>query len=391
VAWSCRVCRGRQSPSPALPGRGPPPMAQARLGSPVPRTNARRSVTACIDGPSVLRAVDNPRDRAARSSHSRVSGFLRGAWRASTSCRSGCRAAAGGGGRRRDRCAGPHPGGRRRRNFSYPVAGSVCLDGLDDAADRVHPATLRQLLPFYALLCALCGRAPLGPYATGRTRGASRRMVGVALCCYAPTAWPRGGPCRLHRDSDFEHPLIQEPGWRECDLGGCGPPRVVYPDQHNRLPLIRFWSQRPTTSRSNRAVSGHRGHARICLAVNHLRGLYADRLPASCISTASRDRRQQPLTQRLADPVLRGLTTGSFEPLARSKTGTGSAAFNAAVALCGAGEWRELASLRHDAIVPQLLVVWWLDPRLADMPPRAEWSQARLRSGVTQSSPGCRG
>jgi len=83
------------------------------------------------------------------------------------------------------------------------------------------------------------------------------------------------------------------------------------------LPLIRYWSRRPTYLASNTVPPGIPiRRSWFDLSVNYLRGLYQDRLPHLVFLYRVLWPTPQNVAAMLArDPLLRALTTGSFDPL----------------------------------------------------------------------------
>ena len=185
----------------------------------------------------------------------------------------------------------------------------------------VHPGTLRQFLPLYALMMGVAWTQSLRVARSREQRAVWRigaLLVGLAtLVPHGSQAW---SALRVHFDHHYHHPLLGEPVWSESvDLGKLNalPPRSILLTNHNRLPLIRYWSRRPAYLAPNALPKGSSNNRNwLELTLNHLRGLYGDAIPQLLYLY-----RVGPITAanihgaRASDALLRGLTTGSFAPL----------------------------------------------------------------------------
>jgi hypothetical protein len=145
---------------------------------------------------------------------------------------------------------------------------------------------------------------------------------------------------------------------------------------HHRLPLIRYWSRRPTYLASFGLPRGAAGRRTwFDLSVSHLRGLYPQGWPHLVFLYRVLGPRPERVAAMLdRDPVLRLLTTGRFAPLTsdeakqravRAFTGDGPAA---CPVLVRGRNWRvfDLAP-----IMPELRRYFGSRPipKLKDMPP----------------------
>jgi len=185
----------------------------------------------------------------------------------------------------------------------------------------VHPATMRQLLPFWALLLAVVWtqgvRVALDPDAVLVWRVL---LPLVALALVVPQAQSMWSALQMHADPQYRAPLITDAGWAESiEFGPLNrlPADSVILTNHNRLPLIRYWSRRPTYLASNSlppAIPVERTW--LDLSINYIRGLYHEELPHLVFLYRVPRPTPENVTATLAhDPMLRALTTGSFEPL----------------------------------------------------------------------------
>jgi len=243
----------------------------------------------------------------------------------------------------------------------------------------VHPATLRQLLPFWALLLAVVWtqslRAALDPRAFILWRVA---LPLLALALLVPQAHSLWSSLRMHWDPSYRDPVIMDAGWSESvELGPLRqlPADSVILTNHNRLPLIRYWSHRPTYLASNSVPPGVPVQRTwFDLSVNYLRGLYAEKLPHLVFLYRVLGPTPQNIAATLAhDALLRALTTGSFDALqSAEQQQRGVQAFRGAVpAACPVimrgGNWRVFDMT---PIMPELLrrIGGASIPKLKEMP-----------------------
>jgi Dolichyl-phosphate-mannose-protein mannosyltransferase len=185
----------------------------------------------------------------------------------------------------------------------------------------VHPATMRQLLPFWALLLAVVWTQGVRVAFDARVMVLWRVLVpAVALVLVLPQAASLWSSLRMHWDPRYRDPIIMDAGWSEsAELGPLGglPRDSVILTNHNRLPLIRYWSRRPTYLASTGVPPGIPvKRSWFDLSVSYLRGLYQERLPHLVYLYRVLRPTPQNVAMMLArDPLLRALTTGSFDPL----------------------------------------------------------------------------
>jgi hypothetical protein len=184
----------------------------------------------------------------------------------------------------------------------------------------VHPATMRQFLPFYALLLGVlwtqCVRGTVDARHHWLWRGALALAVVATLVPHCQATWSN---LRMHSDHAYIHPLILEPGWPESeDLGrlrGMADDGVILTN-HNRAPLIRYWSGRPTYLAPNYlATMGGSESNWLLLTLRYLRELYPTQPPR--ILYLYQIDREVPdyLETAMTDPLLRLLTTGDRAPI----------------------------------------------------------------------------
>ncbi len=243
----------------------------------------------------------------------------------------------------------------------------------------VHEATMRQLLPFYALLLGVVWTQSVRVVLDARAHAAWRvllALLAIALVvAHITAAW---SSVRMHVDARYRHPVLREAGWSESvELGPLRslPEGSVILTNHNRLPLIRYWSRRPTYLASNHVPPGMaEKRTWLELSVNYLRGLYHGQLPR--LVYLYRVMRPTPENTGMAvarDPLLRALTTGSFEPLRSAEQQRRAAqAFRgempaACPILMRSGNW---AVFDMTPILPELLgrLGSFPIPKLKDMP-----------------------
>lgn len=183
----------------------------------------------------------------------------------------------------------------------------------------VHPATMRQLLPFWALLVAVvwvhAARRVGDPHAPWRWRVLLPALAfGLAIVQTQSLA----ASVRMHFERSYRDPLVMDAGWFEPD--DFAPLRTLPRDSviltnHNRLPLIRYWSQRPVYLAANwvpAATAVQRTW--LDLSVSYVRELYAPAAPHLVFLY----RVVPPTAEAVAslfdrDPLLRALLTGSFD------------------------------------------------------------------------------
>lgn len=242
----------------------------------------------------------------------------------------------------------------------------------------VHQATMRQLLPFYAALCAVVWTESVRAAVDARNHVALRTVplivAAALLVVHGVAAWSN---LRMHWDRSYRHPVLLEAGWSEGeDFGALRqlPEGSVILTNHNRLPLIRYWSRRPAYLAPNSVPPGVLSRRTwLELSFNYVRGLYGEHPPR--ILYLYRVQRPTPenVQRTLAsDPLLRLLTTGSFDPAAPDVPRQGAVGFRsgtgtAAPIIARGGNWRvfDLAP-----VMPQLLQRFGglPVPRLKDMP-----------------------
>ena len=185
----------------------------------------------------------------------------------------------------------------------------------------VHPATLRQLLPFWALLLAVVWTQSIRVIRDPRVFVLWRVALPlVAVALLVPQAQSMWSTLRMHWDASYRDPVIMDAGWSESvELGPLRrlPADSVILTNHNRLPLIRYWSHRPTYLASSSVPPGVPVRRTwFDLSVNYLRGLYNEKLPHLVFLYRVLGPTPQNIGATLTqDPVLRALTTGSFDPL----------------------------------------------------------------------------
>jgi hypothetical protein len=185
----------------------------------------------------------------------------------------------------------------------------------------VHPATMRQLLPFWALLLAVVWTQAIRVAFDARVFAVWRVLVPlVAVGLMVPQAASLWSSLRMHWDPRYRDPIIMDAGWSESvELGPLHglPADSVILTNHNRLPLIRYWSRRPTYLASDSIPPGIPiRRTWFDLSVNYLRGLYHDQLPHLVFLYRVLRPTPENIAATLArDPLLRVLTTGSFDPL----------------------------------------------------------------------------
>ncbi len=185
----------------------------------------------------------------------------------------------------------------------------------------VHPATLRQLLPFWALLLAVVWTHGVRVALDPRVFVVWRVLLPlVAVALMVPQAAGMWAGLRMHWDHRFRDPVIMEAPWSEpVDLGRLRslPADSVILTNHNRLPFIRYWSRRPTYTAFNTVPPGIPvRRTSFDLSMSYLRGLYAEKLPHLVFLYRIFGPTPQNIAATLAqDPLLRILTTGSLDPL----------------------------------------------------------------------------
>ena len=181
----------------------------------------------------------------------------------------------------------------------------------------VHPHSMRHHLPAYALLMALVW---LRCWKTIRSAAfrLPARVTAVLLTLVLCYPQIEGLVCvlRLHYQENYR-------AARDRGTSGVSESRVLSPlrevvpsgavilTNHNRLPLVRFWSGRPVYSGTLRRFSPNdRDEARPILELrfNHLRALYDDSLPSLYYVFRFLGRTARASFD--ADPVLRLLLLG---------------------------------------------------------------------------------
>ncbi|MGH3055328.1 MAG: hypothetical protein ACRDL7_10170, partial [Gaiellaceae bacterium] len=185
----------------------------------------------------------------------------------------------------------------------------------------VHPATMRQLLPFWALLLAVVWTQGVRVALDSRAFVVWRVLLPlVALALVVAQGQSIWSTLQMHADARYRDPIMMDGGWSESlELAPLRelPADSVILTNHNRLPLIRYWSRRPTYLASNNLPAGIPvKRTWFDLTINYVRGLYHDELPHLVFLY----RVMRPTPENIAamltqDPMLRALTTGSFEPL----------------------------------------------------------------------------
>ena len=151
----------------------------------------------------------------------------------------------------------------------------------------VHPHTMRHGLPGYALLMALTW---VCCWQTVRSTAFHPVARIAAACLGLLLVYPQleGLVCdwRIHeRDACQDARERGDTGRLEArqfsPLNHLVPPGGVILTNHNRLPLMRVWSDRPVYSGATNPYpeTNTRGRALVELRFNHLRSLYHDQLP----------------------------------------------------------------------------------------------------------------
>lgn len=185
----------------------------------------------------------------------------------------------------------------------------------------VHPATMRQLLPFWALLLAVVWTQAVRVALDPRALVVWRVLLPlVALALVVPQAQSMWSTLQMHVDPRYRDPTMMDAGWSEqVELGPLRglPADSVILTNHNRLPLIRYWSRRPTYLASNSLPPGIPvKRTWLDLSINYVRGLYHGELPHLVfLYRVSRPSPENVAAALAQDPMLRALTTGSFDPL----------------------------------------------------------------------------
>jgi len=190
----------------------------------------------------------------------------------------------------------------------------------------VHPATLRQLLPFWSLLCAVVWvesvRALRGRHvAIGPAIGLLLGVLGL----FVPQVLGTVASLRIHWDAGYRDPLLRDEGWAaSAEFGSLRqlPEGSVILTNQTRLPFIRYWSRRPAYQAAN-AVSPdiREGRNDLELIVNHLRDLYTEQMPHLLYLYEVPASAPQAVAETLTrDPLLRGLTMGRFVAFDSSET-----------------------------------------------------------------------
>jgi hypothetical protein len=174
----------------------------------------------------------------------------------------------------------------------------------------VHLASLRQLLPFYALLLGVIWTQSL------RVAFSDRGSVvrpSVILAIGLSTAIPHVRALLSQRQQEAAG---RDEG-RELAVLSSLPARSIVLTNHNRVPLIRCWSRRPTYLAPNAAGGGAaRGRSWLELNLNYLRTLYPGGMPQLLYLYQLSPITPETVQRALAtDAFLRILTTGQDEPL----------------------------------------------------------------------------
>jgi hypothetical protein len=183
----------------------------------------------------------------------------------------------------------------------------------------VHPATMRQLLPFWALLVGIVWAQAMRTVLDRHAALAWRVLLpAAALGLLAVQVGSTTAMLRMHFDRRYQDPVLMDGAWSESAdfLPLATVPRdAVILTNHNRLPLIRYWADRPVYAAGNWVPPGNRsGRTWLDLGITYVRGLYRSRLPHLVYLY----RVMSPTAPNIAaafarDPLLRALISGSFD------------------------------------------------------------------------------
>lgn len=185
----------------------------------------------------------------------------------------------------------------------------------------VHPHVMRHALFAYALVFGLVLATGLEwVLARGRPWW-SRVLAGVAVVVIA---WIHGARAyqniRLHMDPRYRDPNGWDAGWPESenlsDLARKLPADVVVLTNNNRLPPLRYWTNRPVYPATLLPYPFRRGaplpEARVMieLTLHHLRDLYGTGMPPLVYAYFFR---RPPIETYLSDVLLWQLVDGTWE------------------------------------------------------------------------------
>jgi len=184
----------------------------------------------------------------------------------------------------------------------------------------VHPHVMRQSLSAYALLMALVW---VRCWDTARSADLGRPVRAAAVLLMLALCYPQieGLICTLR--VHYAGMTLDDRGRGDSGtmgerqfipLGNIVPEGAVILTNHNRLPLMRYWSQRPVYAGGTYGFPRNDPeHARLILELrfNHLRELYRDRLPP--LYYVYRTVAQSLESAFGADELLRFLLTGRPE------------------------------------------------------------------------------
>jgi 4-amino-4-deoxy-L-arabinose transferase-like glycosyltransferase len=232
----------------------------------------------------------------------------------------------------------------------------------------VHPATMRQLLPFYGLLLGIVWVQALCIVFDTRKNllwRAGALLIGAsALIPHCRATWSN---MQMHLNHQYRHEAVKEPGWAESlDLRPLRalPEKTVILTNYGRAPLIRYWSRRPTYLAPNAVPPGLTEESNwMELTLNYLRGLYHDDVPHLLYLYHVMPPTSEHIRLQLVyDPLLRMLTTGHPEPLTSPEA-----------------ENRAIQAFRGDAPSACPILVYGRSWRCFDMTP----IQAELLRAVT--------
>lgn len=187
----------------------------------------------------------------------------------------------------------------------------------------VHHHVMRHALFFYALVVGAClaaaARVAAGaPY----SKWARAAAAGIGLAVAVPHADGCYRDFRMHVDRTYQDPRGWSSGWGEgdnlSDLARKLPGDVLVLTNHNRLPLMRYWTNLPVYPATLAPYPHRRGapirpdaRLRIELTASHLKELYGKDLPPMVFAYFFY---AEPEAQYSADPTLWQLVDGTWTP-----------------------------------------------------------------------------
>jgi hypothetical protein len=154
----------------------------------------------------------------------------------------------------------------------------------------VHQHVMRHALFFYALVIGLVLVGGLAIVVRPRYSPWSRA---VSLAVVVLILWSHADGCyrdlRLHLDPSYRDPNSWAAGWQESrDFAATArslPQDAIILTNNNRLPLLRYWTNRPVYPATlekypfRRGTSLPQSRFRLELVTSHLRDLYGDHMP----------------------------------------------------------------------------------------------------------------